>query len=211
MRLVTFAPIMIDVILKKGKEKAVLHKHPWVFSGAIEKVKGKPANGEIVKLLDAKGIFMAYGFYNDQSRVALRLLEWDENVTVDEAWWRRKVAVAVAAREPILEEGITDTCRLIFSESDYLPGLIVDKYADHLSLQILTSGIENIKPIIIDELQKLLNPASIFDRSDASSREHEGMQPSFGILAGSQPPELVEVIENGLRYGINIGSGFIQD
>ncbi|WP_448703035.1 class I SAM-dependent rRNA methyltransferase [Mucilaginibacter sp. AW1-3] len=198
---------MIDVILKKGKEKAVLQKHPWVFSGAIDRVKGKPANGEIVKLLDAKGAFMAYGFYNDQSRVALRLLEWDENVTIDDAWWRNRVAVAVAARQAILEDGVTDTCRLIFSESDYLPGLIVDKYADHLSLQILTSGIENIKPIIINELQKLLNPASIFDRSDASSREHEGMAPSFGILAGSQPPELVEVVENGLRYGINIAEG----
>lgn len=207
LKTTTFAPIMIDVILKKGKEKAVLQKHPWVFSGAIERVKGKPANGEIVKLLDAKGAFMAYGFYNDQSRVALRLLEWDETATVDEAWWRRKVATAVAARQAILEDGITDTCRLIFSESDYLPGLIVDKYADHLSLQILTSGMESIKPIIIDELQKLLNPASIFDRSDASSREHEGMAPSFGILAGSQPPELVEVVENGLRYGINIAEG----
>ncbi|EHQ26656.1 class I SAM-dependent rRNA methyltransferase [Mucilaginibacter paludis] len=198
---------MIDVVLKKGKEKAVLHKHPWVFSGAIEKVKGKPANGEIVRLLNIKGEFMAYGFYNDQSRVALRLLEWDEQVTIDEAWWREKVGVAVAARSSILEEGVTDTCRLIFSESDYLPGLIVDKYADHLSLQILTSGMENIKPVIIDELQKLLNPASIFDRSDASSREHEGMQPSFGILAGSPPPELVEVVENGIRYGINIAEG----
>ncbi|MEO6520732.1 MAG: class I SAM-dependent rRNA methyltransferase [Mucilaginibacter sp.] len=199
---------MIDVILKKGKEKAVQHKHPWVFSGAIEKVKGKPANGDIVRLLNAKGEFMAYGFYNDQSRVALRLLEWDEAVTVDEAWWRRKIGIAVAARQYILQPGVTDTCRLIFSESDYLPGLIVDKYADHLSLQILTSGIENIKPVIIDELQKLLNPASIFDKSDASSREHEGLQPSAGgLLAGNQPPELVEVIENGIRYGINIAEG----
>jgi 23S rRNA (cytosine1962-C5)-methyltransferase len=198
---------MIDVVLKKGKEKAVLHKHPWVFSGAIEKVKGKPDNGDIVRLLNAKDEFMAYGFYNDQSRVALRLLEWDENTAVDEAWWRKKIGVAVAARNSILIDGVTDTCRLIFSESDYLPGLIVDKYADHLSMQILTSGMENIKPIIIDELQKLLSPTSIFDRSDASSREHEGMQPSFGILAGNQPPELVEVIENGIRYGINIAEG----
>ena len=74
---------MIEVILKKGKEKAVLQRHPWVFSGAIEKVKGKPANGDIVRLLNAKGDFMAYGFYNDQSRVALRLLEWDEKITVN--------------------------------------------------------------------------------------------------------------------------------
>src|SRR3984885_16054995 len=93
---------MIDVILKKGKEKAILHRHPWVFSGAIDMVKGKPGNGDIICLLDAKGDFMAYGFYNDQSRVALRLLEWDEQVVVDEDWFRSKVAVAVASRSNIL-------------------------------------------------------------------------------------------------------------
>src|SRR5690349_1679487 len=124
---------MIDVVLKKGKEKAVTHKHPWVFSGAIEHIKRKPANGDIVRLINVKGDFMAFGFYNDQSRVALRLLEWDESVGVDERWFRRKVAVAVAGRKGLLSSGQTNTCRLIFSEADYLPGLIVDKYADHLA------------------------------------------------------------------------------
>src|ERR1700709_1026081 len=127
---------MFDVILKKGKEKAVLHRHPWVFSGAIERVKGNPENGDIVRLLDAKAGFMAYGFYNDQSRVALRLLEWDEKVDVDERWFREKVAVAVASRSNLLADGTTNTCRLIFSESDYLPGLIVDKYADNLAVKV---------------------------------------------------------------------------
>jgi len=93
---------MIDAVLKKGKEKAVLHRHPWVFSGAVERVKGKPANGDIVRLTDAGGKFMAYGFYNDQSRVALRLLEWDEAVEVNELWFREKVAAAVAGRSDIL-------------------------------------------------------------------------------------------------------------
>jgi 23S rRNA (cytosine1962-C5)-methyltransferase len=108
---------MIDVILNKGKEKAVIQKHPWVFSGAIEKVKGKPTNGDVVRLLNAKGDFMAYGFYNDQSRVALRLLEWDESVEVNDAWFRNKLATAVKSRANILENG-TNTCRLVFSESD---------------------------------------------------------------------------------------------
>jgi 23S rRNA (cytosine1962-C5)-methyltransferase len=202
----TFAP-MIDVILKKGKEKAVLHRHPWVFSGAIEPVKGKPANGEIVRLLDAKGGFMAYGFFNDQSRVALRLLEWDEAVEVNEEWFREKVAVAVANRYNILADGLTNTCRLIFSESDYLPGLIVDKYAGHLAVQVLTSGMEKILPVIIDELQLLLNPESIFDKSDASSRSHEGMETLNTALTGNHPPERVEVLENGIIYNINIAEG----
>jgi 23S rRNA (cytosine1962-C5)-methyltransferase len=199
---------MIEVILKKGKEKAVLHKHPWVFSGAVERVKGKPENGDIVRLIDAKGEFMAYGFYNDQSRVALRLLEWDENVAVDEQWFREKVAEAVESRQKdILIDGVTNTCRLIFSESDYLPGLIVDKYADHLAVQVLTSGIEKNLPVIIDELQKLLKPASIFDKSDASSRTHEGLETKNTVLAGIHPPERVEVKENGITYNINIAEG----
>lgn len=198
---------MIDVVLKKGKEKAVLHKHPWVFSGAIENVKGKPVNGEIIRLLDSKKDFLAYGFYNDQSRVAVRLLEWDENVGVDENWFRAKVRTAVAGRAHILADGITDTCRLIFSESDYLPGLIVDKYADHLAVQVLTSGMQNAMPVIIDELNTLLKPASIFDKSDAASRSHEGLETTNVLLAGNQPPELVMVKENGITYGINIAEG----
>ncbi len=198
---------MFELILKKGKEKAVLHRHPWVFSGAIERVKGEPDNGDIVRLLNTKGDFMAYGFFNDQSRVALRLLEWDENVAVDDAWFRNKVAVAVAGRADILADGSTNTCRLIFSESDYLPGLIVDKYADHLAVQILTSGIEKVMPVIIDELQKLLKPESIFDKSDASSREHEGLQTNNIALTLNSPPENVEVKENGIIYNINIAEG----
>jgi 23S rRNA (cytosine1962-C5)-methyltransferase len=198
---------MIDVILKKGKEKAVLQRHPWVFSGAVEKVKGKPANGDVVQLLNAQGEFMAYGFYNDQSRVTLRLLEWNKEVQINEAWFREKVATAVKSRDSILAKG-TNTCRLIFSESDYLPGLIVDKYAGHLAVQVLTSGIQNVMPVIIDELTNLLNPESISDKSDNASRAHEGLAEAENkVLAGSPPPELVEVLENNIVYGINITEG----
>jgi len=197
---------MTDVVLKRDKEKAVFQRHPWVFSGAIERVKGKPANGDIVRLLNHKGEFMAYGFYNDQSRVALRLLEWDEQTEVNEDWFRTKVATAVNARADILNEQ-TNTCRLIFSEADYLPGLIVDKYANHLAVQILTSGIEKVMPVIMDELRQLLNPLSIFDKSDASSRQHEGLETDNVVLWGDEPPASVEVKENGIAYNINIADG----
>lgn len=197
---------MNEVILKKGKEKAVLQRHPWVFSGAIEKVDGKPENGEIVRTTDSKGNFLAYGFYNNQSRVALRLLEWDDAVFIDENWWRKRIATAVNNRKPVLNDA-TNTCRLIFSEADFLPGLIVDKYADHLSVQILTSGMEKVKEIWIDELRNLLQPKSIFDRSDATSRSHEGLEASFGLLYGSNPPDFVEVAENGIRYEVSIAEG----
>ncbi len=198
---------MVDVILKKGKEKAVLQRHPWLFSGAVERIKGKPNNGDIVKLLNDKGDFMAYGFYNSQSRVTLRLLEWDENIEVNDDWFRSKVAVAIAGRQNILADGHTNTCRLIFSEADYLPGLIVDKYADYLAVQVLTSGIEKNLSVIIDELQKQLNPRGIFDKSDASARQHEGLPTTNQVLAGAHPPEIVTVLENNITYGINIAEG----
>lgn len=184
---------MYSVTLKKGKEKAVRQLHPWVFSGAIDRVKGSPENGDIVMVTDSSDNFLAYGFFNDKSRVAVRLLEWNLETEINEDWWRKKIAKAVKSREHLYTEE-TNTYRLIFSEADFIPGLIVDRYADFLSVQILTSGIERIKNIIIDELQKLLDPKGIFDRSDASARAHEGLEASSGgILSGLQPPEYVSV------------------
>ncbi|HEY1006247.1 MAG TPA: class I SAM-dependent rRNA methyltransferase [Sphingobacteriaceae bacterium] len=198
---------MYTVRLKKGKDKAVRQLHPWVFSGAIETVKGKPSNGDLVTVTDVNDDFLAWGFYNDQSRVAVRLLEWDPEKAVDESWWRHRVQTAVAAREHLLDSGETNTCRLIFSEADYMPGLIVDKFADYLSVQILTSGIEKVKPVILDELVKLLQPKGIYDRSDASARAHEGLGESNGTLYGVEPPEFLEVLENDVRYMVNIVEG----
>ncbi|WP_207535772.1 class I SAM-dependent rRNA methyltransferase [Desertivirga arenae] len=198
---------MFTVRLKKGKDKAVRQLHPWVFSGAIDFVKGKPENGDLVTVTDMSGDFLAYGFYNKESRVAVRLLEWNQEVEVNEDWWRVRIQKAVASRRSILNSDDTNACRLIFSEADYLPGLIVDKYSDYLSVQILTSGIEKVKSTIISELATLLQPKGIFDRSDAGARAHEGMEASHGVLYGEAPPEFVEVIENGIRYHINIAEG----
>lgn len=199
---------MHQVRLKKGKEKAVKQLHPWIFSGAIDHVKGKPGNGELVMVTDNQNEFLAYGFYNDQSRVAVRLLEWDPEKNIDEEWWRLRIRKAIAARKDLLEDKNTNTCRLIFSEADYLPGLIVDRFADFLSVQVLTSGIDKVKDILLDELQQLLKPKGIFDRSDAGARAHEGMEASSGeILSGVQPPEFVDVVENGIIYHVNIAEG----
>ncbi len=198
---------MHSVKLKKGKEKAVRQLHPWVFSGAIDQIKGKPENGDIIMVIDSNNDFLAYGFFNSKSRVAVRLLEWNLETEINESWWRRKIKIAVKHRDELNTED-TNTYRLIFSEADFLPGLIVDRYADFLSVQILTSGIENIKHIILDELQELLSPKGIFDRSDASARAHEGMEASSGgILLGTEPPEFVSVKENGIFYQVNIAEG----
>lgn len=199
---------MFSVRLKKGKEKAVRQMHPWVFSGAIDKVIGKPINGDVVLVTDSQDGFLAYGFYNDQSRVAIRLLEWNLETEINEDWWRKKIQKAVKSREDIINKENTNTYRLIFSEADFLPGLIVDRFGDFLSVQLLTSGVERIKHILLDELQNLLQPKGIFDRSDASSRAHEGMEASSGgILVGLEPPEFVTVQENGIFYNVNIADG----
>ncbi len=198
---------MVEIKLKKGKEKAVYQRHPWVFSGALDKAKGKPENGDIVRLVDANGDFLAYGYYNDQSRVAVRLIEWNEEITIDEAWYEQKIKTAIAGRAHLLADKETTAARLIFSETDFLPGLIVDRYADFLSVQILSSGIEKAKDIIITVLVKLLKPKGIFDRSDATARTHEGITAENGLLWGETPEEFIEVKENGIKYHINIAEG----
>ena len=198
---------MFSVRLKKGKEKAVLQLHPWLFSGAIDRVKGKPEDGDLVTVVDSNEEFLAFGLYNSHSRVAVRILEWDPNVIIDDLWWRTKVNKAVDARKSLLSSSHTNTCRLIFSEADFLPGLIVDKYADFLSVQIHSTGIGKVKDVILDELNKLLQPKGIFERSDPSALAHEGMTPSAGILFGAEPPEYVTIVENDVLYNVNIAEG----
>ncbi|WP_316738021.1 class I SAM-dependent rRNA methyltransferase [Pedobacter aquatilis] len=197
---------MVEIILKRGKEKAAIQRHPWIFSGALEKVKGKPENGGVVKVFAFDNEFLGYGYFNSNSRVAVRLLEWDENQTIDKAWYQNRLKQAIASRQFILNEK-TNTCRLVFSEADFLPGLIVDKYADFLSLQILSSGIENVKNDLVEILKAELNPKGIFDKSDATARGHEGLPIENGLLWGENPPEFLEVKENGISYHINIAEG----
>ncbi|RZM26917.1 MAG: class I SAM-dependent rRNA methyltransferase [Pedobacter sp.] len=197
---------MIEVILKKGKEKVAMLHHPWIFSGALDRIKGKPENGEVVTVRSADKEFLAYAYYNDQSRVALRLLEWDEDTTIDKNWYAEKLKNAIDARKHLLNEE-TNTCRLVFSEADFLPGLIVDKYADFLSLQILSSGIDAVKEDLIELLVNLLQPKGIFDKSDAGARKHENLPEGQGLLWGEYPPEFIEVKENGIIYHINISEG----
>ena len=198
---------MVEIKLRKGKEKAVLQRHPWVFSGALQKIMGNPENGDVVKVINASNEFLAYGYFNNQSRVAVRLLEWDEIKVINEDWYAQKINAAIALRAHLLLNKETNAYRLIFSEADFLPGLIVDKYADFLSVQILSTGIETAKGTIIDILCKALKPKGIFDRSDATARTHEGITAENGLLWGEAPAEFIAVKENGITYHINIAEG----
>jgi len=197
---------MNKIILNKGKDKAAWQLHPWVFSGAINKKEGKIQNGEVVSVYNCDDEFIAYGVYNNTSRVAVRLLEWNPAHEINENWWRVRVQKAVKNRRHLLTES-NDSVRLIFAEADFLPGLIADKYADFISIQVHAAGIENVKNIIVDELVKLLSPKGIYERSDLKSREHEGLQDANGLLWGETPPEFVDMVENGIHYKVNIIDG----
>ncbi len=198
---------MQTIKLKKGKAKAAHQQHPWIFSGAVMDCEERPQNGNVVRVVDHLDEFVAYGLYNGQSRVAVRLVEWDINLYPDEDWWRAQIRHAVEARQTLLRSTNTDTLRLIFAEADFLPGLIVDKYADFLSVQIHASGVERMKHVITDELNQLLHPRGIYERSDANARMHEGLPAANGLVSGTLPPEWLEIKENGIQYQVNIVEG----
>lgn len=198
---------MQTIKLKKGKDKAAWQLHPWVFSGAVDRIDGKPASGDLVRVINHEREFIAYGYYNGLSRVAVRLIEWHPDAIIDEQWWRRKINIAIDARKHLLRLGYADTVRLVFSEADFLPGLIVDKYGDFISVQVHAAGVERVKDIVVDELTKLLSPKGIYERSDLVAREHEGLQDTNGVLAGEEPPAFIQVYENGIRYEVNIAEG----
>jgi 23S rRNA (cytosine1962-C5)-methyltransferase len=198
---------MNEIILKPGRDKTARQFHPWIFSGAIAKAKGNIAPGEIVKVLDNAGEFVAYGYFNPNSQISIRLLEWNEDNVIDEAWWREKIKASIIRRGIFEDDNRTNAYRLIFGESDFLPGLIVDKYSDFLVVQILTAGIEKVKSIIVTTLAKLLLPEGIYERSDVETRTLEGLTLSSGVASGSEPPELLEITENGLKFLIDIKGG----
>ncbi len=198
---------MIQVNLAKGKEKPVKHHHSWVFSGAIAKVIGQANNGDIVRVNDNNGQFLAYGYYNQASKITVRLLSWSESETIDKDWWFEKIKKSIERRNEGIDFNTTDSYRLIFSEADELPGLIVDKFQDYLVCQFLTLGIDQRKQIIIDALVQILQPKGVYERSDAAARTLEGIAVSNGLLYGTIPNEPILIKENNLHFLVDVNEG----
>lgn len=196
------------VFLKPGRETAVQRRHPWVFSGGIARVEGQPDPGALVAVHSADGAFLAWGHYNANSQIRVRLLSWDATVDADAPdFWRTRLERACAGRAPLLADGRTTACRLVHAESDGLPGLIVDRYGDTLVLQALTAGIEARRSLITAALADLLQPRSIYERSDAEVRQQEGLPSRVGRLYGNEPPATLEILENGLRFLVDVRRG----
>ena len=199
---------MSIVTLKTGREKPVRNRHPWIFSGAIKEIDPVGVNGEVVDVLSADGVWQARGYLNRRSQIQVRLLTWDQNEPVDASFWRSRLQRALAGRASLAADPDTTAYRLVYAESDGLPGLIVDRYGDWLVMQCLTLGIERVKPLLVDLLTELCAPAGIVERSDVEVRSKEGLPLTAGLLAGSLPPDdLIEVREHGFRFLVDLPGG----
>ena len=198
---------MAKVLLKRGREKPVLNRHPWIFSGAIKCIEGEVADGDVVEVADYQRRFLARGYLNRRSQITVRLLSWDEGEVIGRDFWRRQLERAVASRQALADDPSTNAYRLVNAESDLLPGLILDRYGDYLVAQFLTLGIERWKAELISLLADLLKPRSIYERSDVEVRKKEGLAQVCGLLHGEEPPDLMEMTENGYRFWVDIKTG----
>jgi 23S rRNA (cytosine1962-C5)-methyltransferase len=224
------------IILKAERDKSLLRRHPWIFSGAVECLDGKPASGDTVAVRDAAGSFLAWAAYNPDSQIVGRVWSWDEKDIIDKAFFHKRIANAIAMRAAILPprplgegwgEGTLGTesaltpgpspkgrgehvhstgMRLIHGESDGLPGLIVDQYGNVLVMQLGSAGPEHWRETIADILQELCSPVCIYERSDSDGRELEGLPARSGVVRGKLP-ETVEVSEHGIRFGVDVAAG----
>lgn len=206
------------VILKPGREKPVRQGHPWIFSGAIQRLPAPDAvaDGEIVPVVDSRGRWLAQGYLNRRSQIQVRLLSWQAGEEIDDDFWRRRLVQAIAARRSLADtpqgERPTDTYRLVNAESDYLPGLTVDRYADYLVLQSGTLGMDRHKRHLAHLLQELTGCTGVIERSEAALRRQEGLDAATGILAGQGPDPaqtqgLIDVREMGLHFAVDVLGG----
>ncbi len=179
---------MAQIVLKSGRERPIQQRHPWVFSGAIETIRGNPADGAVVDVLGPDGAWLARGFWSSQSQIRLRVATWEATQPLDEHWLRQAIARAVRGRASLMSDDET-ACRLVFSEADGLPGLIVDRYGPYLVIQLLTQGMAARDGAVIATLVALLQPRGIYERGDPEIREKEGLPVHEGQRRGEAPPE----------------------
>ena len=192
----------VKAILKPGKEKRVYSFHPWIFRSDIDRVEGSFSPGDMADVFSSKGRFLARAFYNPQSQIALRVMTYQEE-SVDRDFIFRRVREAIEYRRSFAD---LKSCRLVFAESDRLPALIVDSFGDVLVLQCLALGMERFKQDVVDALVSEMNPRGIWERNDVPVRRLEGLDLCTGLLYG-EVPDRVEMIENGIRFLVDVKEG----
>ncbi len=191
------------IYLKKNEDKRIRQGHSWVYANEVARIEGKGKNGELATVYDNAGAFIGKGYINHLSKILVRIFIRDEDITPDLDFFINRIKTAYDYR---LKLGYSDSCRVVFAEADDLPALIVDKYHDLLSVQILSLGMEKNKDLIVEALRAVFNPRGIYERSDAAVREKEGLPQIKGKLFGDFDPR-VEIEENGLRMMADLANG----
>jgi 23S rRNA (cytosine1962-C5)-methyltransferase len=197
----------MNLLLKKGREKSLKRRHPWIFSGAVEKVNGKPALGDTVDVLDGGKTLLARAAYSPKSQIRARVWTFDPSEQVDGNFFRTRIQTALALREALPAAKHANALRLVHAESDGLPGLVVDRYADVLVAQFLAAGVERWREPILDALTEVSGCAAIFERSDAEVRKLEGLEPRVGFARGNRNAARCPIIEYGLNFRVDVEQG----
>lgn len=197
---------MADIVLHAKREKSLLRRHPWVFSGAIARITGRPAAGETVTLLASDGTFLGKGAYSPESKIRVRVWTFQADEEITPMFFTHRLETALRGRAAVLREE-NAACRLVNAESDGLPGVIVDRYGAYLVCQFLTTGAEHWKTAIISGLNELVPNRGIFERSDADARLKEGLPRRNGLLSGQAPPEWIEIREGAYRFLVDVRKG----
>ncbi len=192
------------LVLKPGREKSLRHRHPWVFSGAVESVEGDPASGDTVSVVARDGAFLAKAAYCPESQIRARVWSFDANDEIDAAFLRQRLQASIE-RRAALRQG-SDAMRLVHGESDGLPGLVVDRYAGTLVVQILSAGAERWRSFWAPALAELTGAAAVYERSDVEVRHLEGLAPRTGPLAGDVQGT-VRISEDGIAYEVDLVNG----
>jgi 23S rRNA (cytosine1962-C5)-methyltransferase len=201
------AAALPKLTLKQGREKSLRRRHPWIFSGAVEGLEGKPELGASVDIVAATGEALARAAYSPSSQIRARVWSFDPNENIDTAFFRRRLARAIDSRRRLGLLEPQTACRLVFSESDGLPGLIVDRYAGYLVCQFLSAGADSWRATIVELLMELVKPQGIYERSEGGARHKEGLPSRRGSLAGSEPPGEIEIATGSMRLVVDIANG----
>lgn len=195
------------LILAKGREKSLLRRHPWIFSGAVSRMEGKASAGETIDICDSQGNWLARGAFSPQSQIRARIWSWNADESIDSDFFVRRLQQAQKLREWLaLRDGL-DSYRLIAGESDGLPGITIDRFGHFLVLQLLSAGAEYQRPALIAALQQCYPELSVYDRSDVSVRKKEGLALSQGPVCGELPPALLTITEHGMKLLVDIQGG----
>jgi 23S rRNA (cytosine1962-C5)-methyltransferase len=195
------------IVLKRGRERSLKRRHPWIFSGAIERVEGNPARGDTVPVRSADGQVLALAAWSPASQIRARAWSFDAGATIDAAFFRRRIEAALAFRSALPASKHANALRLVHAEADGLPGVIVDRYADVLVAQFLAAGAERWREEILDALLQATGCEAIYERSDADVRALEGLEPRAGFARGNRDARRCPIVEYGLNFRVDVEGG----